>query len=194
MFTFTNLRLGYIHIGLMDTKNYQSFVHNLYGRYGSKEAVIIDIRFNGGGNLSERLIADLSAKSPGKTYDREGNVLAVLPTARWTKPSALIANSWSYSDGSLLPHYYKHAKLGPFVGEPVPGTGTSVWWVKLLPGDRLSYGIPEIGRKSADGRYYENTEDEPDVLVRRQPQAIIEGRDEQLEAAVSALLKQLDAK
>jgi NADH:ubiquinone oxidoreductase subunit H len=48
----------------------------------------------------------------------------------------------SLSDGSLFPHYYKHAKLGPFVGEPVPGTGTSVWWIKLLPGGRLQYGIP----------------------------------------------------
>jgi len=114
-----------------------------------------------------------------------------VPSSRWTKPSAILANSWSYSDGSLFPHYYQHAKLGPFVGEPVPGTGTSVWWVHLLPGGRLQYGIPEIGRKSADGRYYENTEDNPDVLVRRSPDAIEEGRDEQLEAAVEHLLGQL---
>lgn len=186
-------RLCYIYLGLMDTKNYQSFIHNLYGRCADKEAVIVDVRFNGGGNLSERLIADLSAKSAGKSYDREGNVLAIVPDSRWTKPSAILANSWSYSDGSLFPHYYKHAKLGPFVGEPVPGTGTSVWWIKLLPGGRLQYGIPEIGRKSADGRFYENTEDNPDVLVRRSPDAIEEGRDEQLEVAVSTLLKQLDA-
>ena len=123
--------------------------------------------------------------------DRDGNVLSQVPSSRWTKPSAIIANSWSYSDGSLFLHYYKHAKLGPFVGEPVPGTGTSVWWIDLLPGERLKYGIPEIGRKSADGCYYENTEDNPDVLVRRSPDAIEEGRDEQLEAAVEQLIGQL---
>ena len=184
-------RLCYIYIGLMDTKNYQGFIHNLHGRCADKEAVIIDIRFNGGGNLSERLIADLSAKSAGQSVDRDGNVLSEVPSSRWTKPSAILANSWSYSDGSLFPHYYKHAKLGPFVGEPVPGTGTSVWWVHLLPGGRLTYGIPEIGRKSADGRFYENTEDNPDVLVRRSPDAIEEGRDEQLEATVEHLLGQL---
>jgi tricorn protease len=186
-------RLGYIYVGEMSTKSYQSFIHNLRGRCADKEAVIVDVRFNGGGHLSERLIADLSAQSTGKSYDREGNVLADLPASRWTKPSAILANSWSYSDGSLFTHYYKHARLGPFVGEPVPGTGTAVWWIQLLPGGRLQYGIPEIGSKSADGRYYENTEDEPDVLVRRGPDAIEEGRDEQLEAAVSTLLKQLDA-
>lgn len=185
-------RLGYIYIGLMDTKNYQGFIHNLHGRCADKEAVIIDIRFNGGGNLSERLIADLSAKSAGQSVDREGNVLGEVPSSRWTKPSAILANSWSYSDGSIFPHLYQHGKLGPFVGDPVPGTGTSVWWIHLLPGGRLQYGIPEIGRKSADGRYYENTEDHPDVLVRRSPDAIEEGRDEQLKVAVSTLLKQLD--
>jgi tricorn protease len=187
-------RLCYIYVGLMDTKNYQSFIHNLRGRCADKEAVIVDVRFNGGGHLSERLIADLSAQSTGKSYDREGNVLADLPASRWTKPSAILANSSSYSDGSLFTHYYKHAKLGPFVGEPVPGTGTAVWWIQLLPGGRLQYGIPEIGSKSADGRFYENTEDNPDVLVRRSPDAIEEGRDEQLEAAVNTMLKQLDGK
>jgi tricorn protease len=126
--------------------------------------------------------------------DREGHILANIPTTRWTKPSILLANAFSYSDGSIFPHLYKQAKLGAFVGEPVPGTGTAVWWMDLLPGGRFKYGIPEIGHKSPDGRFFENTEDQPDVLVRRGPDAIEDGRDEQLEAAVSTLLKQLDIK
>lgn len=187
----SNGRLGYIYIGEMNTKNYQGFVHNLRGRCADKEAVIVDIRFNGGGNLSERLISDLSAKAAGQSVDREGNVLSEVPSTRWTKPSAILANSWSYSDGSIFPHLYTHDKIGSFIGDPVPGTGTSVWWIELLPAGRLKYGIPEIGRKTADGRYYENTEDTPDGLVRRRPEAIAKGQDEQLEAAVNTLLKQL---
>jgi tricorn protease len=74
----------------------------------------------------------------------------------------------------------------------VPGTGTSVWWVPMI-GGKLKYGIPEIGRKDLQGHWFENTEDQPDILVRRSPDAIEEGRDEQLEVAVSTLLKQLDA-
>jgi C-terminal processing protease CtpA/Prc len=42
-----------------------------------------------------------------------------------------------------------------------------------------------------DGRFYENTEDSPDIIIRRNPDAIEQGRDEQLEAAVSTLLEQL---
>jgi len=54
-------RLGYIHIAAMDTTNYQNFVAELFGPYANKEAVVIDVRFNAGGNLADRLIADLAA-------------------------------------------------------------------------------------------------------------------------------------
>jgi tricorn protease len=185
-------RIGYVHIDQMDTANYQKFVTRAFGTYADREALVIDVRFNVGGNLANRLIADLSAKSAGKSVDREGNALAVIPSRRWTKPTILLANAFSYSDGSIFPHLYKEAKLGSFVGEPVPGTGTAVWWMELLPGGRFKYGIPEIGSKSPDGRFFENTEDQPDMLVHRHPNAIQEGRDEQLDAAVRALLKQLD--
>jgi tricorn protease len=184
-------RLGYVHIATMLTPDYQGFYSDLFGKYADREGVVVDVRFNGGGNLSDRLISDLSAKSFGKSVDRDGNPIADVPAIRWTKPSILLANAFSYSDGSIFPHLYKESKLGTFIGEPVPGTGTSVWWVDLLPGKRFTYGIPEIGRKMPDGRFYENTEDSPDIIIRRNPDAIEQGRDEQLEAAVSTLLQQL---
>lgn len=69
--------------------------------------------------------------------------------------------------------------------------------VSALPLDAIDRPLwirrPAVSTASL-GRYYENTEDEPDVLVRRRPEAITEGRDEQLEAAVQTLLKQLDQK
>lgn len=186
-------RLGYVHVPEMSTAAYQTFVADLFGRYADKEAVIVDIRFNGGGNLADHLIADLTAQAAAPMYDRQGRVLARIPSRRWAKPSLLLANSYSYSDGSIFPHLYRTQRVGLFVGDPVPGTGTAVWWVNLLSRKRFSYGIPEIGRREADGRFYEGTEDTPELVVRRSPGAIAQGRDEQLEAAVEALLKQLDA-
>ena len=185
-------RIGYVHIKMMFTESYQNFYSQAFGKYADREALVVDVRFNPGGHLADRLIADLSATSAGIAVGRDGNKLADIPSNRWSRPNILIANSFSYSDGSIFPHLYKNEKLGTFVGEAVPGTGTSVWWVDLLPGGRFTYGIPEIGRKSPDGRYYENTEDVPDIVVRNQPDAIEEGRDEQLETAVRELLKQLD--
>ena len=189
----SNGRLGYVHVPLMDTASYQNFYSELFGsEFADKEGVVVDVRFNGGGNLANQLIADLSATAAGSSIDREGRFITHIPENRWSKPSILLANGYSYSDGSIFPHLYTQARLGSFVGEPVPGTGTSVWWVPMI-GGKLKYGIPEIGRKDLQGHWFENTEDQPDILVRRSPDAIEEGRDEQLEVAVSTLLKQLDA-
>ena len=188
----SNDRLGYVHVPLMNTASYQNFYSELFGsEFADKEGVVVDVRFNGGGNLANQLIADLSATAAGSSIDREGRFITHIPENRWSKPSILLANGYSYSDGSIFPHLYKQAKLGSFVGEPVPGTGTSVWWVPMI-GGKLKYGIPEIGRKDLQGHWFENTEDQPDILVRRSPDAIEEGRDEQLERAVEHLLGQLD--
>ena len=187
----SNDRLGYVHVPLMNTASYQNFYSELFGsEFADKEGVVVDVRFNGGGNLANQLIADLSATAAGSSIDREGRFITHIPENRWSKPSILLANGYSYSDGSIFPHLYKQAKLGSFVGEPVPGTGTSVWWVPMI-GGKLKYGIPEIGRKDLQGHWFENTEDQPDILVRRRPDAIEEGRDEQLERAVEHLLGQL---
>ncbi|MBS0661109.1 MAG: PD40 domain-containing protein [Verrucomicrobia bacterium] len=185
-------RVGYVYVPLMDTASYQNFVAEVFGRFIDKEALIVDVRFNGGGNLAERLIADLTASPAAPLVDRQGRVLTPVPVRRWSKPSALLANSFSYSDGSIFPHLYRTQRVGLFAGDPVPGTGTAVWWVDLLSGSRLRYGIPEIPRREADGKFYENNEDTPELVVRRQPGAIVQGRDEQLEATIEALLRRLD--
>ena len=187
----SNGRLGYIHVPLMNTASYQTFYSQLFGSdFTDKEGVVVDVRFNGGGNLANQLIADLSASAAGASIDRDGRFITSIPEKRWSKPSILLANAYSYSDGSIFPHLYKQARLGAFVGDPVPGTGTSVWWVPMI-GGKLKYGIPEIGRKDLQGHWFENTEDQPDIPVRRTPDSIEEGRDFQLERAVEQLLGQL---
>ena len=124
----SNGRLGYVHVPLMNTTSYQTFYSELFGsEFAAKEGVVVDVRFNGGGNLANQLIADLSASAAGSSIDRDGRFITHIPENRWSKPSILLANGYSYSDGSIFPHLYTQARLGAFVGEPVPGTGTSVW-------------------------------------------------------------------
>jgi len=184
-------RLGFVHIPLMMTPQYKEFYRELFSdAMTGKDGVIVDVRFNGGGNLSEQLIADISAQFAGTQVDRNNNYLGDMPATRWWKPTILLANSWSYSDGSIFPHLYKSAGLGRFVGTPVPGTGTSVWQIKLF-GEKFIYTFPEFGRKDPDGLYFENNQDEPDIVVHNTPDSIEEGRDLQLEAAVKALLEQV---
>ena len=66
-------------------------------------------------------------------------------------------------------------------------------WVDLID-DSMYFGIPIIGYLQENGRYLENTQLEPDVLVYNTPEQIVKGQDDQLKAAVEELLRQIDAK
>ena len=121
---------------------------------------------------------------------RDGARVGEVPATRWTKPSALLANAGSYSDGSIFPSVYQRLKIGPVVGESVPGTGTAVWWEHQLD-RRLVYGVPQLGFLGRDGRWFENQDIVPDVPVAADPAQIAVGRDPQLERAVQVLLHKI---
>ena len=78
------------------------------------------------------------------------------------------------------------------MGAPMAGTGTAVWWDKLLD-RRLTLGIPQVGLMSVSGRYLENWTLEPDLFVAHDPRTMAMAEDPQALAAVRALLEQLDA-
>jgi tricorn protease len=82
--------------------------------------------------------------------------------------------------------------MGLLVGKPVPGTMTSVNW-ETLQDPTLYFGIPVVGYRTAEGTYLENDQLEPDIDVENTKELVVTGRDEQLEAAVKALLKQIDS-
>lgn len=116
-----------------------------------------------------------------------------MPSRRWNKPSIMITCEANYSNAHGTPWVYQHQGIGKVVGMPVPGTMTSVSWERLQD-PTLVFGIPIIGYRLEDGSYLENKQLEPDIKVANTPEAIAEGRDEQLETAVNELLRQIDQK
>jgi len=74
---------------------------------------------------------------------------------------------------------------------PVPGTGTFVWWERQID-PTLVFGIPMGGWRDMNGEFAENKQMEPDIKVRNEPGIMAGGRDQQIEAAVKELLRQLD--
>ncbi len=100
-------------------------------------------------------------------------------------------NAFSYSDGSIFPGYYERLGLGPMVGDRVPGTGTAAYTAPQLE-PRLVFSAAQIGMRTKEGRFYENKEIVPDVLLRTDPNDIAASRDPQLTAAVEALLAEMD--
>lgn len=187
----SNGRLAYVHVPAMDGPSYRRAFKELLGEFIDKEAVIVDVRFNGGGLTHDELIALLNGKQYGEGFSRDGLKAYEGPSMSWNKPSLVLQNAAAYSDGSVFPFFYKAAGVGSLVGENVPGTGTAVWWQVQL-GNNIKYGVPQLGFKDMDGEWLENQEVKADHLIYNTPDSIEEGRDLQLEKAVEVMLGQLD--
>ncbi|PJG57700.1 S41 family peptidase [Aeromonas cavernicola] len=185
-------RVGYVYVTAMNAQAYEDLVTEALGRLHNSEVLIVDVRFNKGGLLANTLVEFLTGNRTEQgmaiVSPRIGQGVTEATGRQWTKPSLIITNPDSYSEGSAFPTYYRALKIGPIVGEPVPGTGTEVYVYqsKLLPG--LSQAIPAQGLRHPDGTFYENQELIPDVQVALTPNDMVAGRDPQLEAAVQTAL------
>ncbi|GAA4398121.1 S41 family peptidase [Nibrella viscosa] len=179
-------KVGYVHVRGMNDPSYRTVYEEVLGKCAGKDAVIVDTRFNGGGWLHD----DLSTFLKGEKYIEmvpRGQKGGHEPMRKWIKPSAVLMSESNYSDAHMFPYTYKNHKIGKLIGMPVPGTGTAVWWESQID-PTLVFGIPQVGMVTNDGKYMENTQLEPDVLVRNDPEEIAKGRDQQLERAVQELL------
>jgi tricorn protease len=181
-------RLGYVYVAGMDAQSYRSTFSEIFGRFNQANGLVVDTRYNGGGNLHNHLLTLLSGKAYLDFAPPRGGPGQEEPRDRWTKPSAVIMNAANYSDASIFPHIYRDFKLGPLVGDPVAGTGTAVWWADstLVPG--LVYGLPELPARNLDGKLFENDEITPDIPVASNPTPWEKGEDPQLDAAIKALM------
>jgi tricorn protease len=182
-------RIGYAHIRGMNDGAYREIFDEIFGRAVDKEAIVLDTRFNGGGNLVERLTEFLSGRVYAKDVPR-GRLVGLEPTERWSKPSIVVMNEGNYSDAHCFPMAYTQLGIGETVGMPVPGTCSAVWWERLQDPD-LIFGIPEVGLVDMAGDLMENKHLAPTYEVDNDPALESKGRDQQLEKAVSVLLAKL---
>ncbi len=180
-------RVGYVHVQGMDDSSFRTVIEEVLGLSIDKEALIVDTRFNGGGNLHDKLADFLSGK---KVFDilPRGQLVGYEPYDKWIKPSIVLMGECNYSDAHLFPVEYKIRGIGKTLGMPVPGTGTFVWWEAQID-PTLVFGIPQGGWRMPDGKLCEGNQLEPDILVKNDPDVMAAGRDQQIEAAVKELLK-----
>ena len=178
-------RFGYVHIPGMNDGAYRTAYEEVMGKYADRDGIVVDTRFNGGGDL----VADLAMFLSGDRffdYTTDTRSTGFEPNFRWTRPSVAIAGEANYSDGHCFAYAYQALELGTLVGAPVPGTCTFAGW-ETLPDGSTRWGVPGMGVKDDTGRYLENHQTEPDVLVINELAMASRGRDQQLEAAVAEL-------
>ena len=189
---WSNGRLGYVHIQSMGDPSFRGVYSDILGKYNHCDGIVIDTRFNGGGRLHE----DIEILFSGKKYLTQvvrGQESCDMPSRRWNKASIMIQCESNYSNAHGTPWVYKHKEMGKLVGAPVPGTMTTVSWENMQD-PTLTFGIPVVGYRKADGTYLENDQLEPDVHVLNDPATIVKGEDTQLKVAVETLMKDLGLK
>ena len=184
-------KLGYVHIRSMGDASYRDVYSQILGKYNLCDGVVIDTRFNGGGRLHE----DIEILFSGEKYLEQvinDSVACIMPSRRYNKPSVMIIGEANYSNAHGTPWVYKYKKMGSLIGMPVPGTMSSVTW-ETLQDPSLYFGLPVVGYRTEQGNWLENNQLEPDVKVRNTPEKMASGVDEQLEAAVKELQKEVKA-
>ncbi len=179
-------RIGYVHVRGMDDGSYRETFSEVLGRNSDKEAIIVDTRFNGGGNLHDELATLLSGKEYLQFVPR-GRLVGEEPTNKWDRRSVVLIGESNYSDAHLFPWTYRALGIGKLIGMPVPGTGTAVWWERQQDPSPV-FGIPEVGFRDRTGGFMERADIKPDIQVANDYESVARGQDKQLEKAVEFLL------
>jgi tricorn protease len=155
---------------------------------------VVDVRANGGGNVSAMLIERLRRKVLALNYSRTFDEATTYPGGTFLGPMAALLNENSASDGDIFPAMFREAGLGPLIGKRswggVIGIGNRG---TLIDGGTIF--VPESAFASAKGQWIiEGYGVDPDIEVENDPKSLIEGKDPQLERAVAEIMKKIKDK
>jgi tricorn protease len=185
-------RIGYLHIKAMDQTSLRRFEKELRENR-HKEALVIDQRFNGGGNIEQELLAIL-VQRPYQVWRPRGTEPTDRPFRGYFGPKVVLQNWRSASNAEMFPAGFRALGLGKLVGTPTMGAVIGTGSYSLIDGSTVR--TPHVGVFLGDpGRTnMENYGVQPDISVDNAPEDNLAGRDRQLEVAVEELLKQLPTK
>ena len=186
----TNNRVGYIHIPDMGAPGIREFIKWYYPQL-DKEGMIVDVRANGGGNVSRMIIERLRRKALGLNFDRINDTATTYPDAAAPNAMVAILNENSASDGDIFPYMFRQAGLGTLIGKRSWGGVVGISnRGGLIDGGGVS--VPEFGMTNLKGEWViEGHGVDPDIEVENDPKSVIAGGDPQLERAVQEVLKKM---
>jgi tricorn protease len=182
----TKGRIGYVHIPDMQVRGFAEFHRGFLAEY-DREGLIIDVRFNGGGNVSGLLLEKLSRRRLGYDITRwYGSV--PYPQESPMGPMVALTNEYAGSDGDIFSHSFKMLKLGPLIGKRTWGGVIGIWFRHgLVDGGGTTQ--PEFSFWFNDvGWGVENYGVDPDIEVEITPQDYEKGRDPQLDRGIDEVL------
>jgi len=186
-------KVGYIHVPDMMQAGLNEFARQFYPQL-KKSALIIDMRGNGGGNVSPMLIERLRREIAMIGIAR-GTPPSVDPRGMMHGPMVCLMNEFSASDGDLFPYRFRQHKLGKLIGKRSWGGVIGIrGTLPLLDGGTLNK--PEFSRYDIEGKEWiiEGKGVTPDIIVDNDPAIEYSGKDQQLERAIEEILNELKTK
>jgi tricorn protease len=178
---------GYLHIRQMNEGALRQFEKDL-GRLRTKKALVIDQRFNPGGNIDQELLQILQQKQYQYTKYRD-SIQVTRPMRGFFGPMVVLENERSTSDAEVFPDGFRTLKLGKVVGVTTYGAVIGTGSFSLMDGSSIR--TPGSGLWNISGQNLENYGVPPDVYIDNTPEDFLKGRDAQLEKAVEVLKEQM---
>jgi tricorn protease len=185
-------RVGYLHIQAMNPPSLRKFEKELRENRG-KQALVIDQRWNGGGNIDQELLGILVQREY-QIWQPRGTEPNPRPFSGFFGPKVVLQNWRSASNAEMFPAGFRALGLGKVIGTPTMGAVIGTGSYSLIDGSTVR--TPGVGVYLSDaGRTnMENYGVQPDIFVENTPEDNLAGRDRELDTAVQELIKQLDQK
>src|SRR5204863_6216943 len=185
----TNGRVAYVYVPNTAGQGHEYFKRYFFPQV-DKEAVIVDERFNGGGQVADYYIDMLRRPYTAHWTTRYGEPFRT-PGAAIFGPKVMLIDETAGSGGDLLPWMFREYKLGPLVGKRTWGGLVGILGFPTLM-DGGSVTAPNLAIWTEDGFIVENEGVPPDVEVEQRPADVIAGKDPQLDRAIEIVLKELE--
>jgi len=185
----SNNKIAYSYMKNMTSDELDRFLLDMVEQENRKEAVILDLRYNTGGNVHDKVLNFLSQRPYLQWKYREGKMTTQPNFAPSGKPIVLLINEASLSDAEMTAAGFKALKLGKIIGQD------TYRWIIFTSGKSLvdgsSYRLPSWGTYTLDGQNLEKTGVKPDIYIKNTFMDRQRNNDPQLERAVQEILKDL---
>ncbi len=185
----TENRVAYVHMKNMGGGELNKFIIDMTSEGHNKEGVIVDLRYNTGGNVHDEVLKFLAQRPYLKWKYREGAFTLQSNFSPSVKPLVLLINEQSLSDAEMTAQGFKALELGTIIGMP------TYRWIIFTSGKRLVdgsfYRLPSWGCYTLDGQNLEKTGVSPDIEVANTFKDRISGNDPQLDRAIEEVMAKL---
>ncbi len=188
----TDGKVGYIHIPDMGAPGAYEFIKWYYPQI-RKEGLVIDVRSNGGGNISQWILMRLNQKLLGTRFGSGGKESpSTYPYTVFHGQLTCLINETSASDGDIFPYYFRKSGLGPLIGKRswggvvgISGRGP------LIDGGEVM--VPLSATNDENGKYIiEGKGVTPDIEVDNDPKSVLQGKDLQLQRGIEEVLRRIE--